>query len=192
MIKNLYLLDSIYEEELKYILDEIENIKKDLNNIDKVILHIDCLGGITHYSNEIIRRLNKLSKKIEVEIDILENAQSSAFTICLLVHPRIKVKSHETSKFMVHLPYLLWSKKFIRLHKLLNTTFGKKVKFSESRLNIDRRKYIDLLEQLPFSNKQIKDIKSGKDVYLTYKEFYSLRRHIINNYEIVQPILYKY
>lgn len=93
---------------------------------------------------------------------------------------------------MVHLPYLLWSKKFIRLHKLLNTTFGKKVKFSESRLNIDRRKYIDLLEQLPFSNKQIKDIKSGKDVYLTYKEFYSLRRHIFNNYEIVQPILYKY
>lgn len=192
MIKNLYLLDSIYEEELKYILDEIENIKKDLNNIDKVILHIDCLGGITHYSNEIIIRLNKLSKKIEVEIDILENAQSSAFTICLLVNPRIKVKSNEASKFMVHLPYLLWSKKFIRLHKLLNTTFGKKVKFSESRLNIDRKKYINLLEQLPFSNKQIKDIKSGKDVYLTYKEFYSLRRHIINNYEIVQPILYKY
>lgn len=63
MIKNLYLLDTIYEDELKYILDEIENIKKDLNNIDKVILHIDCLGGIAHYSNEIIRRLNKLSKK---------------------------------------------------------------------------------------------------------------------------------
>lgn len=192
MIKNLYLLDRIYEDELKYILDEIENIKKDLNNIDKVILHIDCLGGVTQYSNEIIRRLNKLSKKIEVEINILENAHSSAFTICLLVHPRIKVKSNEASKFMVHLPYLIWNKKFIGLHKLLNTTFGKKVKFNESRLNISRNQYIDLLEQLPFSNKQIKDIKSGKDVYLTYREFYNLRLHVINNYEIVQSILYKY
>lgn len=192
MIKNLYLLDTIYENELKYILDEIENIKKDLNNIDKVILHIDCLGGVMQYSHEIIKRLNKLSKKIEVEINILENAHSSAFAICLLVNPRIKVKSNEGSKFMVHLPYLVWNKKFIILHKLFNTTFGKKVKFNESSLNISRSQYIDLLEQLPFSNKQIKDIKSGKDVYLTYKEFYSLRRHIINNYEIVQPILYKY